>query len=62
MQTEVRKTLNRRGLSLSTGAQLLGVSRRQMAYYASGEREIPAALMFALKGMPLRDMRDKKTG
>jgi predicted transcriptional regulator len=51
--TNVRKILDKRGLSLTTGAELLGISRRQMAYYASGDKTIPPALEHSLKTMPI---------
>ena len=40
----------RNGLSLNAAAEALGLSRRQIAYYASGEHEVPRAILLALKG------------
>ncbi len=40
----------RHGLSLSDAAEALGLSRRQVAYYASGERPVPRTVLFACKG------------
>jgi hypothetical protein len=40
----------RHGLSLSDAADALGLSRRQVAYYASGERPVPRHVRLALKG------------
>ena len=40
----------RHGLSLSDAAEALGVSRRQVAYYASGERPVPRTVLLACKG------------
>ncbi len=40
----------RHGLSLSDAAQALGLSRRQVAYYASGERVVPRTVLLACKG------------
>ena len=40
----------RHGLSLSAAAEALGVSRRMVAYYASGEREVPRTVLLACKG------------
>lgn len=40
----------RHGLSLSDAAAALGLSRRMVAYYSSGEREIPRTVMLACKG------------
>jgi hypothetical protein len=38
------------GLSLQGAADELGLSRRQVAYYASGEREVPRYILLALRG------------
>jgi hypothetical protein len=38
------------GLSLSEAAAALGLSRRQVAYYASGEHEVPRYVLLACKG------------
>jgi hypothetical protein len=40
----------RHGLSLSQVAEALALSRRQVAYYASGERPVPRYVLLALKG------------
>jgi hypothetical protein len=40
----------RHGLSLSDAAAALGLSRRQVAYYASGERAVPRTVLLACKG------------
>jgi hypothetical protein len=40
----------RYGLSLSAAAEALGLSRRQVAYYASGERPVPRTVLLACKG------------
>lgn len=40
----------RHGLSLSAAADALGLSRRQIAYYASGERAVPRTVLLACKG------------
>jgi hypothetical protein len=40
----------RHGLSLSAAAEALGISRRQVAYYASGEHEVPRYVLLACKG------------
>jgi hypothetical protein len=40
----------RHGLSLSQAAEALDLSRRQVAYYASGERPVPRYVLLALKG------------
>lgn len=43
----------RHGLSLSAVAEALGLSRRMVAYYASGEREVPRTVLLACKGWEL---------
>jgi hypothetical protein len=40
----------RHGLSLQAAADELDISRRQVAYYASGEQEVPRTILLALKG------------
>lgn len=40
----------RHGLSLAAAAEALGVSRRTVAYYASGTREVPRTVLLACKG------------
>jgi hypothetical protein len=40
----------RHGLSLSAAADALGISRRQVAYYASGEEPVPRYILLACKG------------
>jgi Protein of unknown function (DUF2442) len=38
------------GLSLSDAAEALGLSRRQVAYYVSGEHAVPRTVLLACKG------------
>jgi hypothetical protein len=38
------------GLSLTDAREALGLSRRQLAYYASGEHEVPRTVLLACKG------------
>jgi hypothetical protein len=40
----------RHGLSLTAAAEALGMSRRQVAYYASGEHEVPRYILLACQG------------
>jgi hypothetical protein len=35
---------------LTEAAEVLGLSRRQVAYYASGEHEVPRTFLLACKG------------
>ena len=41
---------SRHGLSLTEAAEALELSRRQVAYYASGDRPVPRYVLLALKG------------
>jgi Protein of unknown function (DUF2442)/Helix-turn-helix len=50
---DVRRFLEWRlhnGLSLSEAATALGISRRSVAYYSNGERDIPKAILLACTG------------
>lgn len=47
---EFRSWRKRHSLSLTGAAQTLGISRRMVAYYDSGERIIPKTVMLACKG------------
>ena len=38
------------GLSLTDAAEALGLSRRQVADYASGEHDVPRTVLLACKG------------
>jgi DNA-binding XRE family transcriptional regulator len=50
----------RNGLSLTRAAQALGVTRRTVAAYASGERPIPRTILLACKGWEaLRDEAER---
>ncbi|MHB8741974.1 MAG: DUF2442 domain-containing protein [Sulfuricaulis sp.] len=40
----------RHSLSLTEAADALGLSRRQVAYYASGEHKVPRTVLLACKG------------
>lgn len=45
-----RNWRDRHGLSLSGAAEALGLSRRMVAYYDSGERLIPKTILLATQG------------
>jgi hypothetical protein len=47
---EFRGWLKRLGLSFDAAAATFDVSRRQIAYYASGEKPVPRHMVFALRG------------
>ena len=38
------------GMGFTDAAEALGLSRRQMAYYASGEHEVPRSVLLACQG------------
>lgn len=42
------------GLSLSAAADALGLSRRMVAYYSSGERRVPKTVLLACEGYAAR--------
>ena len=45
----------RRGLTLDRAAQELGLSRRMVAYYDSGQKPIPRTVMLATRGLDAED-------
>jgi hypothetical protein len=49
----------RHGLSLTDAAEALGMSRRQIAYYASGEEEVPRTILLACKGWEVEHQRQR---
>jgi transcriptional regulator with XRE-family HTH domain len=40
----------RHGLSLSKAAEALGISRRMVAYYSNGDRNVPRPILLACLG------------
>lgn len=46
---EARQLLEARGLSVNRAADWLGVSRRMMRYYLSGQYKIPKAIQMCLR-------------
>jgi hypothetical protein len=49
--------MSRNHLNLDSAAQALGLSRRMLAYYRSGEREIPLMVDLACTGWEVRHQR-----
>ena len=47
---DFRSWMERHGLSLNRAANALGLSRRTIAYYVSGEQPIPKTVMLATEG------------
>jgi len=48
------------GLSLTAAAEALGLSRRQVAYYASGEHEVPRTVLLACLGWEQERARSRQ--
>lgn len=40
----------RNGLSLAEAGKALGISRRMVAYYQSGDRKVPRTVLLAMQG------------
>lgn len=49
-----RAWMNRHGLTLGRAAEALGLSRRTIAYYLSGEQPVPKTVMLATEGYDKR--------
>jgi hypothetical protein len=49
-------------LTLDTAAAALGLSRRMIAYYASGEKPIPKTVLLATEGLRARARGRKRVG
>ena len=49
-----RAWMNRHGLTLDRAAEALGLSRRTIAYYLSGEQPVPKTVMLATEGYDAR--------
>jgi Protein of unknown function (DUF2442) len=47
----------RNGLSLTSAAEALGLSRRQVAYYGSGKHKVPRTVLLACKGWEAEHQR-----
>lgn len=48
---ELRKTLERAGYSISRAARELGISRRMLTYYCSGEWPIPTLVEIGVRSL-----------
>lgn len=48
---ELQKAIDRAGHSQSSAARELGISRRMLMYYLSGEYEIPRLVEIAVKSL-----------
>jgi hypothetical protein len=57
---QLRTTLARIGLSQRGAARLLGIDERTMRKYIAGDLVIPELLVWALRGLALRE-RDQDT-
>jgi predicted transcriptional regulator len=47
---EFRAWMTRNGLSYTAAARALGLSRRMVGYYASGEKPVPLTVKLATRG------------
>lgn len=52
---DFRAWMNEHGLTQEAAAQALGLSRRMIAYYLSGEKVIPKTVMLATEGWAARE-------
>lgn len=50
-----REWMEAHGLTLDAAARALGLSRRMVAYYVSGEKVIPKTVMLATEGWSVRE-------
>lgn len=53
--TAFREWMDEHGLTQEAAAQALGLSRRMIAYYLSGEKPIPKTVMLATEGWAARE-------
>lgn len=53
--TDFRAWMDEHGLTQEAAAQALGLSRRMIAYYLSGEKVIPKTVMLATEGWAARE-------
>ncbi|PZO55701.1 MAG: hypothetical protein DCF16_02180 [Alphaproteobacteria bacterium] len=52
---DFRTWMDKHGLTQEAAAQALGLSRRMVAYYLSGEKVIPKTVMLATEGWAMRE-------
>lgn len=57
---ELQKVIDRAGHSQSSAARALGISRRMLMYYLSGEHEIPLKIALAVKSLPAPSKTDRR--
>jgi transcriptional regulator with XRE-family HTH domain len=57
---QFRRWMARRGHTLDTLAEALAMSRRQIAYYRSGEQAIPRVVELALRVLATTRKRQKR--
>ena len=58
---DFRAWMDEHGFTQEAAAQALGLSRRMIAYYLSGEKPIPKTVMLATEGWAARRRRDNVT-
>ncbi len=57
---DFRAWMEAHGMTLDSAASALGLSRRMIAYYASGEKEIPKTVLLATEGYRARQRAGRK--
>jgi hypothetical protein len=57
---DFRKWMETHDLTLDAAASALGLSRRMIAYYASGEKPVPKTVMLATEGWRVREGAGRK--
>ncbi len=59
---DFRAWMETQALTLDSAAAALGLSRRMIAYYASGEKPIPKTVLLATEGLRARARGQKRVG
>lgn len=57
---ELQKVIDRAGHTQSSAARELGISRRMLMYYLSGEHEIPRLVELAVKSLPAPNKTNRR--
>jgi len=59
---DFRAWMQAQALTLEAAAEALGLSRRMIAYYASGEKPIPKTVLLATEGFHARERGRRRVG
>ena len=57
---DFRAWMEAHALTLDGAASALGLSRRMIAYYASGEKPIPKTVLLATEGLRARERKEQR--